>query len=92
MAVLASVKTVGTSVSLVALSYSGTATNLNGTAVKALSTNTGIVYVGGPGVTVATGYPLAAGEAVSLDLLDGDEVWAIASAAAQELRLLAVGV
>lgn len=92
MAVASSAKTVGVTAVQIAVSYSGTADNPNGTAVKADTTNTGIVYVGGPDVTVATGYPLAAGEPVSIDLLDGDEVWAIASAAAQGVRLLAAGV
>lgn len=36
----------------------------NGVAVKAGGTNTGTVYVGTIGVTLSTGFPLAAGEAV----------------------------
>ena len=37
----------------------------NGVVVKALKTNTAIVYLGGPSVTTATGYPLVAGESIS---------------------------
>jgi len=35
--------------------------------IKALSTNAGLVYVGGSGVTSSNGYELAAGAAVSLE-------------------------
>jgi hypothetical protein len=38
---------------------------INGVILKADYANTSKVYVGGPGVTTATGYPLAAGEAIS---------------------------
>jgi len=40
------------------------ATLLNGVTVKALHSNTGLVYVGGNPVTSSTGFPLAAGESV----------------------------
>lgn len=39
------------------------------------------VYLGGPGVTAATGFPLAAGTTISFDATDG-AVWAVAAAAA----------
>jgi hypothetical protein len=38
---------------------------VNGVIIKAKTTNTAVVYVGPSGVTASTGYPLAAGEAIS---------------------------
>lgn len=40
-----------------------------GVRIKALATNTGVVYVGlSSGVTTSTGYPLSAGEELALDV------------------------
>lgn len=48
----------------------------HGVIVKALPTNTGTVYVGdSAGVTTATGFPLEAGETVSIPVDDADKVW-----------------
>lgn len=51
--------------------------------VKAASANTGIIYVGGSGVTSANGFPLAAGDTVSLDINNTNVVWVDASINAQ---------
>lgn len=57
-------------------------------AIKALSTNTGIMYVGAEGVSSSTGYPLSAGDAVSASAIltkgshgsyDLNKVWLDAS-------------
>ena len=61
-----------------------------GVLVKALSTNTDIVYVGKSGVTADTGYELTAGEAVSFEVDDVNKVFAVASVAGQ--RVCWIGV
>jgi hypothetical protein len=50
---------------------------VNGVAVQALSTNTQTVYVGGSGVTSTTGYPLAAGQAISFAVANADSVYVL---------------
>lgn len=49
--------------------------------IRAHSANVGKAYVGLAGVTTATGYELAAGEAVSMDLLDASDLYVIGTAA-----------
>ncbi len=47
---------------------------VNGIVVQALSSNTGTVYVGPAGVTSATGYPLAPGQAVSFGVTNANSI------------------
>jgi len=47
----------------------------SGVTVKALAANTGNVYVGPEGVAAATGYVLAAGESVFIEVDDLAAVW-----------------
>ena len=61
-----------------------------GVLAKALSTNTGIVYIGKAGVTATTGYELTAGEAVSLEIDNVSKVFAIASVADQKVCWIGV--
>ena len=58
--------------------------------IKALSTNTVAVYIGGSGVTVANGFELLAGESVSLDVTNLATVFSISGSAAQVIRFIAV--
>ena len=58
--------------------------------IKALSTNTVAVYVGGSGVTVANGFELLAGESVSLDVTNLATVFCISGSAAQVIRFIAI--
>jgi len=59
--------------------------------VRALSGNSGKVYVGNTsGVTTSTGYQLAAGESISMDIGDTSIVWLIADAASQGVTFVAV--
>jgi len=58
--------------------------------VKALSTNTAIVYVGKTGCTTANGFELLAGESVSLDIDNLVDVFVISGSAAQVVRYIAV--
>lgn len=57
----------------------------NGLICKALSTNTGTIYVGPSGVTSATGYPLAAGEAVSFGVTNASAVYLLDSVTTDKL-------
>jgi len=43
--------------------------------VKAKTTNTGIIYIGGSNVDASNGFPLAAGDPTGLDLANSDLVW-----------------
>ena len=52
---------------------------VNGVAVKALAANVTTVYVGGPGVTTSTGYPLAPGEAISYGASNQNGVYLVCS-------------
>lgn len=47
--------------------------------IKAAPTNTGTIYVGGPDVTTATGFPLQAGQEVTIPVQDITGVYGIAS-------------
>lgn len=49
----------------------------NGVTIQALSTNSGMVYVGPASVTTATGYPLAAGQAVAYNLANIADVYIV---------------
>ena len=57
----------------------------NGLAVTALSTNTGMVYVGAAGVTSATGYPLAAGQSISFAVANASGISIIGSVAGDKI-------
>lgn len=59
----------------------------NGAVVKALSTNTGTVYIGPAGVTAATGYPLLAGEAISFAVGNLNQLFIIGSDATQVVAI-----
>ena len=64
-----------------------------GVAVKAASTNTGILYIGNSDVTAGTtaatdGFPLSAGESVTIPVNNANLLYAIGSAANQAVFLL----
>ncbi|MBZ5529729.1 MAG: hypothetical protein LAN71_17770 [Acidobacteriia bacterium] len=58
--------------------------------VKALSTNTVAVYIGGTGVTTTTGFELLAGESISLDISNLATVFCISGSASQIIRFIAI--
>lgn len=60
----------------------------NGVMVKSLSTNTVLVYVGGSDVTTSNGYPLSAGEYVTLPVADPSLVYCISGSSSQVLRFI----
>ena len=66
-----------------------------GVGLKAASANAGTIYVGPSDVTAGTtpatdGWPLAAGEEIFLPLADPRTVYAVASAANQQLHVVIV--
>ncbi len=61
-----------------------------GVLVKALSTNTGMVYHGKNGVTAGDGYELTAGETVVVEVDNVNKVYVIASAADQKVCWIGV--
>ena len=61
-----------------------------GVLVKALSINTGIVYIGKIGVTTTTGYELTAGEAVTVEVDDVNKIFGVADAAGQKVSWIGV--
>ena len=74
--------------------------------IRAFPANANPVYIGGPGVTVpdgttdavgwhsgGDGYPLQAGEAITLPLVsDLDELWLIGTAATADIHILVEGL
>ncbi len=50
----------------------------HGVIVKAMPSNTGNIYVGGFGVTTSTGFPLDAGESLTIPVDDANKVYVIA--------------
>lgn len=59
-----------------------------GISVEAKSTNTATIFVGGPGVTTATGLELPAGAAVTLQVANSNVVYVIAVATGQTVTWL----
>ncbi len=49
--------------------------------MRAATANTAVVYVGPAGVTVASGYPLPAGEEVTIEIVDVSKVYVVANPA-----------
>ena len=54
--------------------------------IMASVANTGIIYVGGSGVTTATGIALYAGDVYSLDIDDLNDVYVIASVNGEDVQ------
>ena len=56
--------------------------------IMAAIANTGIIYVGGSGVTAATGIALYAGDVYSLDIDDVNNVFVLASVDAEDIAII----
>ena len=54
--------------------------------IMAATANTGIIYVGGSGVTTTTGIALYAGDVYSLDIDDLNDVYVIASVNGEDVQ------
>lgn len=71
----------------------GAANNPQGSAIGVYNNGASTVYLGGSGVTTATGFPLAAGTSLSVDLKEsGDVLYGIVVSGTVEVRTLEVGV
>ena len=80
---------VQTSVGTSAVAVSASAVPRNFTVIKALSTNTGRVFIGvSNGVLTTTGFELSAGESIAVPVAEAANasgIWAIGSAASQTI-------
>ena len=87
MAIKAEIEALSTSAELVYTSSNGTADAPQGCVVYNADSAI-VVYVGGEGVDSTDGFPLAAGASISLDLIVGDAVWAVAASCAPNINIL----
>jgi hypothetical protein len=75
-----------TTVGLTAVQITATPTAIKSVTIKALSTNTDIVYVGfSNAVITSTGFELTAGQAWCIDIDDLSNVWVISNATGQKI-------
>lgn len=87
MAAVSSSVTVGTSATSL-----GVAQRAASRVVVASPTGGVTVFVGGPGVTTATGIPVAAGSSLALGSGPGEQLFAVVAAATQAVPVLALGL
>ncbi len=59
-----------------------------GLTILADKANTDIIYVGGADLTNANGFPLDGADSLSMDLLDGDEIWMKSDANSPTARII----
>lgn len=81
----ATVSTAGTRVVL------ASAQAITSVTVKALSTNTGLIYVGNSTVASTNGFQLSAGDSVSMDVTDLSTVYLDCAVSGEGVSYLAVG-
>jgi hypothetical protein len=81
----AQVVTPGTAVALTSSQKGG-----NGILIKALTSNTGIMYVGSSTVSSTTGYPLSAGQEVYLEVLNLESIFVDASVGNEKVAWILV--
>jgi hypothetical protein len=62
--------------------------NVHGVILKAICPGQTIYVGASSAVTTATGYPMTDGETLTLEVRDANQIYAIASAAAQSLAVL----
>ncbi len=60
----------------------------NGVTIKADNGIAGTIYVGGPTVTTANGFPLTANQAIEMESLQAQSIWLVASQASQTGRFI----
>jgi hypothetical protein len=84
--------TIGVTATQLLAPQSGTSAGVGrcsgGVIVKAPSTNTATVFIGGSGVTAANGFPLAPGDSCSLNVDDPSRIFGIVAAATQPLAYI----
>lgn len=96
MAVSAAPVTVATTATLLSgtdSGYGGTGAHPDGMSVLVkVPTGGSTVYVGASDVTTATGYPVAAGEAIAFDLGKNDALYGRVASGTQAVNVLRTGV
>lgn len=92
MAIDASSVTVGTSPTRLTSQSDADVNPWASSLAVALPAGGSTVFVGGPAVTTSTGFPLAAGSSLALDLAVGDEVYAVVASGTQTVNVLRSGV
>lgn len=70
----------------------GTGSGPSGQGASLYNNGSATVYLGGPSVTTAEGYPLGVGEHLALDLERVDRLFGIVATGTVEVRVLEVGV
>jgi hypothetical protein len=60
-----------------------------GVGIKAPSSNTQTVYIGGEDVDSTDGFPLTPGDSIAVDLLAGEQLWVVAASGTQALNVIA---
>lgn len=63
-----------------------------GQSLVAINKGAASVFLGGTGVTTSTGFELAAGESVSLDVNQGEQLFGIVGSGTQDVHVLRIGV
>ncbi len=77
------------SIGATALQIQSAATKLNtGLTIKALSTNTHIIYIGDSGVTTSNGFPLSAGNTVNVPVIDASTIYAVSAGTGDALAYI----
>jgi hypothetical protein len=59
--------------------------------IRAMKTNTGIIYLGGEGVSASNGFELSAGDSISADIEGAGKLWGFATKAADKVCVFWVG-
>lgn len=67
-----------------------TSTPCKSVIIKALSTNTGFIYIGGSDCSNTAGYILSAGESISMDIDDLFKIWIDSSVNAEGVSYIAI--
>lgn len=80
---------VGATPTLIASSLHGDAATPASTTV--LNSGTVTVYLGGPGVATATGFPLAVGNTLNVDLRATNDLYGIVATGTNDVSVLQVG-
>jgi hypothetical protein len=91
MAIISSANTLSVTSELVFTAVNGHADALESVTVHN-NDATILVYVGGSDVSTANGLPVAAGTAITLNLIQGDAVYAVAASGTPEIRVLSTRV
>jgi len=87
MAIKAEIEALSITAELIYTSTSGHSDSPQGVVI--LNSDASItVYIGGEDVDTTDGFPIAAGASVSLDLIVGEAIWAVAASGTPNINML----